>query len=124
MSSVSDTKNLRALIQAARDANDLSYEDIATRGGLPKSTVHAIATREDRTDVLPVEILDGLALGIGVPASKVRQAALLDAGFMEIDDPVMPETVLLTEALKDMTEEQRKAYVAVMLDISKAYRSS
>lgn len=123
MSGVSNTEHLRALIQAARDAQGWSWDDLARRCGLPKSTVHAIGTKKQRTDVPPAEILQALAKGLEVPYSRVRDAALLDAGLQAIgDEEVLPEATLLTEAMKDMTEEKRKAYLAVAIEISKAYR--
>lgn len=125
MSNVSNTARLRALIQSARDANGWSYGDIARRSGgkLSKSGVHQIATKEERSDMLPKEQLEVLAQAIGVPFSAVRDAALEDAGLLVLrDERIAPEAVVITEAMEGLTESQRRRLMEIALELSRAFR--
>jgi transcriptional regulator with XRE-family HTH domain len=122
MSGVSSTERLRALIRSVKDATGESYDDFARRSGLPKSTVHAIATKTERTDVPSGDTLRALAAGLQLPARVVIEAALQDAGLLEPADDDVPEAALLAEAMKDLAEGQRQRLVDVALELSRAFR--
>lgn len=125
MSSVSNTTRLRALIQSARDANGWTYDEIARRTGgrLSKSGVHQIATKQERTDLLPRADLEALADGLGLPFDAVRDAALEDAGLLvHKDAEIAPEAVVITEAMEGLTDSQRKQLMQMALELSRAFR--
>jgi hypothetical protein len=126
MSGVSNTQRLRSLIQAVRDAHGWSYDKIAeqTGGRLAKSGVHNMATQQVRTDPLPVEHMRALADGLRVPYERVREAALADAGLLEISDhEILPETTVLAAAMRDMTPEKRREYMEMALRLAEPFKS-
>jgi hypothetical protein len=88
MSGVSNTRRLRALIQAVRDQHGWSYDEISQRTGrkLGKSLVHKLATETSRDDLLPVDQIRALAIGLDVSFAEVRDAALADLGFLDGED--------------------------------------
>jgi hypothetical protein len=124
MSGVANTTRLRGLIQAAKDAGRwTTYDDLAKKTGLPKSTVHQLARATDRADTLPREMLDALASGLGLPVRDVLDAHLADMGLVAIrDEEQLPETVIIAEAMREMTEDQRRRYVAMALQLSEEFR--
>lgn len=81
---VATVNPLQRLISDRKEVLRLSYGDIARQGGLPKSTVHKLATTEQWTQAPHPETLDRLALGIRLPASTVRAAAAEAAGLTKV----------------------------------------
>lgn len=123
MSGVSNTQRLRALIKAARDANGLSYDEIARRSKtLGKSYVYQLATQEHRAKPPSNETLEALALGLGVSAQRVMLAAYEDAGLVVILDESLPDTQILIDQAKELTPEQRQRWVKAASEILQAIK--
>jgi transcriptional regulator with XRE-family HTH domain len=126
MSGVFRTDHLRALIQAARDAGHWrTYDELAQRSGLAKSSVYSLATKKTRAEYLSDEQLQAIADGIRMPVDRVTEAYRADIGVMQVSVEGMPaDMVVLTEAVKTMTPEARQRWVAMALEIAKPYQSS
>lgn len=97
---------LSRLIAERRAEQRLTYGDIAKLGGLPKSTVHKLATTDKWTNAPQAETLDRLARGLGLPPTVVRQAAAEAVGLTAVveDDPAMS---ILIGSIAELTEDQR-----------------
>ncbi len=59
-----------------------SYDHVARRGGLPRSTLYALATTRDLAIAPGAAIIDALARGLEVPAALVRAIADESAGVL------------------------------------------
>lgn len=107
------TNALMRLIAERRAEQRLSYGEIAVAGGLPKSTVHKLATTEKWTNAPQSETLDRLARGLGLPPSVVRRAAAEAVGLTAVveDDPA---TSILIGSIAELTAEQRMQVSALI----------
>lgn len=120
---VSTTTNaLRHLIETRRAEKRLSYGDIARAGGLPKSTVHKLATTVRWTKAPHPETLDRLALGLGVSASVVRRAAAEASGLTAVHTVEETDEGLrvLIGSIEELTPDQR-AQVAALVDAMRSH---
>jgi hypothetical protein len=62
-----------------------SYGDVARRGGLPVTTLYALATTRDLVRSPGAAIIDALARGLEVPAALVRAIADESAGALAVE---------------------------------------
>lgn len=108
---------LMRLIAQRRDEKRLSYGDIARVGGLPKSTVHKLATTEVWSTAPHPETLDRLARGLGLPPATVRKAASEATGLTRYQEEVTADegVQVLIGSIEALTPEQR-AQVAALVD--------
>ncbi|MET8953497.1 transcriptional regulator [Streptomyces sp. NPDC004393] len=72
---------LQQIIRERLDSERWSYGDVARRGGIPRSTVHHLATTEHMARMPQPATLEGLALGLGLPLGSIRQAAAEACGI-------------------------------------------
>lgn len=72
---------LQRLIRARMTELDLTYDEVAKRGGLPKATIHALATKAQHRAMPKPDTLANLATGLGVSVDVVRSAAADAAGY-------------------------------------------
>src|ERR1700753_1781878 len=72
---------LQRLIQQRLDERGWSYGDVARRGGLPRSTLYALATTRNLVRPPRPATIDALARGLDVPVAVVRAAAAESAGL-------------------------------------------
>ncbi|NJP72626.1 helix-turn-helix domain-containing protein [Streptomyces sp. C1-2] len=63
------------------DREGWSYGEVARRGGVPRSTVHHLATAEHMARMPQPATLEGLAKGLGLPLDTVRRAAAEACGI-------------------------------------------
>lgn len=106
---------LARLIRTRRDETGWSYGDIARRGGLPKSTVHKLATTAEWSAPPLTATLDRLATGLSVPSSVVREAAAEAAGLTHVEvNETDAGTRIIIGSLGDLTSEQRRQVVALI----------
>lgn len=105
---------LAKLIADRRAERRLSYADIAKKGGLPKSTVHKLATTVSWTFPPSTVTLDRLARGLELPSATVRKAASEAVGLTAhvIVDPSLDT---LVGSIEMLTEDQR-AQVSALVD--------
>lgn len=106
---------LQLLIQERMRELRLSYRDVARRGGLPRSTVHHLATH-GRTGRLPnPATLEHLAAGLDLPPSVVRAAAASAAGVVLDSQRVGdPEIEVLVASLARLSPADRQHVAALV----------
>lgn len=107
---------LQELIKARMAQRGLSYADIARKGGLPRSTVHDLATN-DRSGHRPPHprTLERLATGLDLPLEDVRVAAAQAAGLSVWREPADdPEIDVLVAALTRLDPAQRRHVAALV----------
>jgi transcriptional regulator with XRE-family HTH domain len=106
---------LQELIRRRMADNGWSYGDIARRGGLPRSTVHNLATVEQLSRPPRPVTLERLALGLDVPLDTVRTAAATAAGFqLWREQAPDPEIDIMVAALAKLTPAER-AHVQALI---------
>src|SRR5260370_4910853 len=71
---------LQRLIRSRMLEMRCSYGDIARRGGLPRSTVHYVATHNHPARLPHPATLERLAVGLDLPVGVLRAAAASAAG--------------------------------------------
>ncbi|MFC9806258.1 helix-turn-helix domain-containing protein [Streptomyces griseoaurantiacus] len=72
---------LQQIIRDRLDREGWSYGEVARRGGVPRSTVHHLATAEHMARIPQPATLEGLAKGLGLPLDTVRRAAAEACGI-------------------------------------------
>ncbi|MGX4691763.1 helix-turn-helix transcriptional regulator [Streptomyces sp. JNUCC 63] len=72
---------LQQLIRERLDRKGWSYGDVARRGGVPRSTVHHLATAERVVRMPQPATLEGLSKGLELPLDTVRRAAAEACGI-------------------------------------------
>lgn len=107
---------LQELIKTRMTERNLSYADIARRGGLPRSTVHDLATNERSGHRPPhPRTLERLAAGLELPLEDVRTAAAQAAGLSVWREPSDdPEIDVLVAALTRLDPAQRRHVAALV----------
>jgi hypothetical protein len=106
---------LQRLIQERMRELRRSYGDVARIGGLPRSTVHHLASY-GRSGRLPNPVtLERLATGLDLPLSVVRAAAASAAGFV-LDSQVGedPEIDVLVASLVQLSPADRQHVAALV----------
>lgn len=91
-----------------------SYASIARRGGMPRSTVFALAKRPVHRQTPNAVTIQRLAKGLGYTEARVRAAAAHAAGFTGNATPQQQEFTtqqgrLLAEAMNELDEERLEA---------------
>jgi transcriptional regulator with XRE-family HTH domain len=93
----------------------LSYRDVAERGGLPRSTVHHLATHGGSGGLPRPATLERLAMGLDLPLSLIRTAAATAAGLSIETAPASdPETEVLIASLARLTPADRRHVAALV----------
>jgi transcriptional regulator with XRE-family HTH domain len=116
---------LQQLIRDRMEERGWSYADVGRRGGIPRSTVHHLATTERlRRPPHPVT-LEGLASGLGLPLDTVRTAAASAAGLVAWKEPSAdPEVEVLVAALSQLSTEDRRHVLALIESLLRVDRSA
>jgi transcriptional regulator with XRE-family HTH domain len=113
---------LQQLIRDRMADRQWSYGDVARRGGLPRSTVHHLATHERLVRPPHPDTLAGLARGLDVPLDTVRTAAATAAGLV-ISEPVTDPVVdVLVASLSRLTAADRRHVQALVDSLLHGYR--
>lgn len=92
-----------------------SYGSVARRGGMPRSTVHHLATTASLVRPPRPDTLEALARGLELPLTLVRDAAAKAAGLHVDVVSVDPETAVLIASLEELTPEDRR-HVAALIE--------
>ena len=121
--------SLQRLIRNRMVELDLSYQQVADAGGIPKSTVHNLAKRGTHRQFPRSATLAGIARGLQVPVDVVRAAATEAAGYQLKDITTTLEDAsslrILAAAHGEMspTEQATLRRIAIaMLESEKARR--
>jgi transcriptional regulator with XRE-family HTH domain len=112
---------LQRLIQERLRDRGWSYGAVATRGGLPRSTVYTLATTRNLVRPPRPATIDALAKGLDVPVSVVRVAAAESTGLHYYDDvpggqhdPGDRERELLIASIDELSPEDRRHVAALV----------
>ncbi|MGW4561890.1 helix-turn-helix domain-containing protein [Streptomyces sp. NPDC004561] len=117
---------LQQLIRERLDRNGWSYGDVARRGGVPRSTVHHLATTDRVVRMPQAATLEGLAKGLELPLDAVRRAAAEACGIHVYGTPsgqdpdgatprpADPEVDLLIASVQQLSAEDRRHVAALV----------
>lgn len=117
---------LQQLIREHLDRKGWSYGDVARRGGIPRSTVHHLATTDRVVRMPQATTLEGLAKGLELPLEAVRRAAAEACGIHVYDtspaaDPIGgtagaadPEVALLIASVQKLSADDRRHVTALV----------
>ncbi|MEV7319246.1 helix-turn-helix transcriptional regulator [Streptomyces sp. NPDC093970] len=114
---------LQQLIREHLDRKGWSYGDVARRGGIPRSTVHHLATAERVVRMPQTTTLEGLAKGLELPLESVRRAAAEACGIHVYDtspdaEPdkaaADPEVALLIASVQKLSADDRRHVTALV----------
>lgn len=102
------------LLNAARVAQNMSYEDVDRRGGMPKSTAHR-AMQDVRMKGIPTsDTIAGLSRALGITERRIRVTVAESLGLVDgepIDgldvDGLDPEMV---SALQQVVNQSRRQF--------------
>jgi transcriptional regulator with XRE-family HTH domain len=113
---------LQRLISSRMSAQGWSYGDVARRGGLPRSTVHHLATSERLVHPPHPATLDGLARGLDLPLDAIRAAAAEAAGLTTWTETTLdPEIQILLAGLNRLNAADRKHVQALIASLLNGY---
>ncbi|MEU6095216.1 transcriptional regulator [Streptomyces sp. NPDC047079] len=115
---------LQQIIRDRLDGERWSYGDVARRGGIPRSTVHHLATTDHMARMPQPATLEGLALGLGLPLRTIRQAAAEACGihlYAAAGEPAPaseasgdPEVDVLIASVQRLSAEDRRHVAALV----------
>ncbi|MFI9806241.1 helix-turn-helix domain-containing protein [Streptomyces sp. NPDC052301] len=117
---------LQQLIRERLDRKGWSYGDVARRGGVPRSTVHHLATTDRVVRMPQSATLEGLAKGLELPLDTVRRAAAEACGIhvygtpsgRDADETAVraadPEVDLLIASVQQLSAEDRRHVAALV----------
>ena len=92
-----------------------SYAELARRSGLPRSTVHYLATREQLRRVPEPAVLEALARGLELPVDRLRRAAAATAGITVYEETSRdPDVSVLIASVEQLTPEDRRHVTALV----------
>lgn len=114
LATATELSPLQQLIQERMLERGWSYGAVARRGGLPRSTVHHLASTASPVRPPHPATLDGLARGLELPISVVRGAAAEAAGLKVGTVSVDPETAVLIAGLEELTADDRRHVAALV----------
>ena len=114
---------LQQIIRDRLDSERWSYGDVARRGGIPRSTVHHLATADHMARMPQPATLEGLAQGLGLPLHTIRQAAAEACGIHlyapaepapATDTSGDPEVDVLIASVQRLSAEDRRHVTALV----------
>lgn len=111
---------LQELVKRRLEQQGWSYGDVARRGGIPRSTVHHLATGERVTRMPQQTTLEGLAKGLELPLDSLRRAAAEACGIhLYFEDPAdtasNPEIATLIASVQRLSVADRR-HVTVLVE--------
>jgi transcriptional regulator with XRE-family HTH domain len=106
---------LQQLITTRMTELKRSYGEVARRGGLPRSTVHHLASNHRPVRVPNPRTLERLAVGLEVPEHLVRATAAAAAGLV-LDEQAAenPEIEVLVASLARLGPGERRHVSALV----------
>jgi transcriptional regulator with XRE-family HTH domain len=110
---------LQQIIKERLDQRGWSYGDVARRGGIPRSTVHHLATAERLVRMPLPASLEGLSKGLELPLDTVRRAAAEACGIHLYSEgpsptPQDPDVDMLIASVQQLSAEDRKHVAALV----------
>ncbi|MCC3777381.1 helix-turn-helix domain-containing protein [Streptomyces sp. UNOB3_S3] len=120
------TNALSQIIKDRLDRQGWSYGEVARRGGVPRSTVHHLATAERLVRMPQPATLEGLSRGLELPLDTLRRAAAEACGIhlyptaepapdaQEPAAPADPEVDLLIASVQRLSSDDRRHVAALV----------
>ncbi|MFF4156993.1 helix-turn-helix domain-containing protein [Streptomyces sp. NPDC001678] len=120
------TNALSQIIKERLDRQGWSYGEVARRGGVPRSTVHHLATAERLVRMPQPATLEGLSRGLDLPLDSLRRAAAEACGIhlyptaepaaetREPAAPADPEVDLLIASVQRLSADDRRHVAALV----------
>jgi transcriptional regulator with XRE-family HTH domain len=105
---------LQELVRERLERQGWSYGDVARRGGIPRSTVHHLATAERLLRMPQPGTLEGLARGLELPLDAVRRAAAESCGIHLYEAAPDPEVNVLIASLQQLSAQDRRHVAALV----------
>ena len=105
---------LQELVRERLERQGWSYGDVARRGGIPRSTVHHLATAERLVRMPQPNTLEGLARGLELPLDAVRRAAAESCGIHLYEAAPDPEVDVLIASLSQLSSQDRRHVAALV----------
>ncbi|OIJ92285.1 helix-turn-helix domain-containing protein [Streptomyces monashensis] len=117
---------LQQLIRERLDRKGWSYGEVARRGGIPRSTVHHLATTERVVRMPQPATLEGLSKGLELSLDTVRRAAAEACGIhvygpgsapasdSEASHSADPEVDLLIASVQRLSADDRRHVAALV----------
>lgn len=109
---------VQRLLQERMRERGWSYGDVARRSGLPRSTVHHLATTPIQRAPRPSRLealADALELPLSVLQAAVAEATGLSRGTVDVE----PDTAVIVAGLADLSPEDRR-HVAALVESLRA----
>lgn len=108
---------LEELIRARMTERGWSYSDVATRGALPRSTVHKLATSRITRAPSPATV-DHLAAGLELDVALVRAAVAESLGLTVYDESAADaDLTVLIASVEQLTGEERRHVSALIASL-------
>lgn len=92
-----------------------SYGAVARRAGMPRSTVHHLASTSSPGRPPRPDTLEALARGLDLPITLVRHSAAQAAGLHVDTVTVDPDTAVLIASIEELTPDDRR-HVAALIE--------
>jgi transcriptional regulator with XRE-family HTH domain len=110
---------LQELIKRRLEQRGWSYGDVARRGGIPRSTVHHLATTRRAAAMPQQATMEGLARGLDMPLDTLRRAAAEACGIHLYhqgpdDGPADPEVDMLIASVARLSPADRRHVAALV----------
>jgi transcriptional regulator with XRE-family HTH domain len=111
---------LQQIMRERLDRQGWSYGEVARRGGIPRSTVHHLATTERLVRMPQPATLEGLSRGLELPLDALRRAAAEACGINVYADakepasPADPEVDLLIASVQKLSSDDRRHVAALV----------
>lgn len=114
---------LQEIIRQRLERQGWSYGEVARRGGIPRSTVHHLATTDRLVRMPQPATLEGLSRGLDLPLDTVRRAAAETCGIhlypTAEDAPATrpdpdPEVDLLIASVQRLSTDDRRHVAALV----------
>jgi transcriptional regulator with XRE-family HTH domain len=105
---------LQDLVRGRLERQGWSYGDVARRGGIPRSTVHHLATTDRLVRMPQPTTLEGLARGLELPLDVVRRAAAEACGIHVYEAAPDPEVDVLIASLQQLSTQDRRHVAALV----------
>ena len=112
---------LRELIERRLGERGWSYAEAARRAGLPRSTVHHLATTEVVRRMPQLSTLRALAQGLELPQDLVHDAAAAAAGIQVYRERGQdPDVAVLIASLERLSPEDRRHVTALVESLARS----
>lgn len=115
--------SLQRLIRKRMSDLDLTFREVATRGGLPYSTISTMANKTEHRQVPRLSTLEKLAKGLDVPVEVVRAAAVDAAGFRMEEISVPIDTAGEVRIIAAIAGQLSNADRAKLLRLAEAFKA-